>query len=68
MTATVLTSATLTVDGSFEYVRSRLGIREAHEIRLPSEFDYSTAGDAVSAEANAGSALAGSSPPRSRAK
>jgi ATP-dependent DNA helicase DinG len=40
MTGTVLTSATLTVDGSFEYVRSRLGIRKANEIRLPSEFDY----------------------------
>ena len=42
MNGTVLTSATLTVDGSFEYVRSRLGIRRAQEIRLPSEFDYST--------------------------
>jgi ATP-dependent DNA helicase DinG len=40
MRATVLTSATLTVDGSFEYVRGRLGIREAHDVRLPSEFDY----------------------------
>jgi ATP-dependent DNA helicase DinG len=40
MTATVLTSATLSVDGSFEYVRSRLGIGRALERRLPSEFDY----------------------------
>jgi ATP-dependent DNA helicase DinG len=40
MTSTVLTSATLTVDGSFDYVRGRLGIRRAHEIRLASEFDY----------------------------
>jgi ATP-dependent DNA helicase DinG len=40
MDATVLTSATLSVDGSFEYVRSRLGVRHAHERRLPSEFDY----------------------------
>ncbi len=40
MKATVLTSATLTVDGSFEYVRSRLGIRRAGELRLASEFDY----------------------------
>lgn len=40
MTGTVLTSATLTVDGSFEYLRGRLGIRRAHEIQLPSEFDY----------------------------
>ena len=42
MKATVLTSATLTVDGSFEYVRGRLGIRRAHELQLPSEFDYRT--------------------------
>jgi len=40
MTATVLTSATLTVDGRFDYVRGRLGIRRAHETRLASEFDY----------------------------
>jgi ATP-dependent DNA helicase DinG len=40
MDATVLTSATLTVDGSFEYVRSRLGIKRADELRLDSEFDY----------------------------
>ena len=40
MQATVLTSATLAVDGSFDYVRSRLGIRGAVETRLPSEFDY----------------------------
>jgi len=41
MRTTVLTSATLTVDGSFDYVRSRLGIRNAEEIRLASEFDFS---------------------------
>jgi ATP-dependent DNA helicase DinG len=40
MRATVMTSATLTVDGSFEYVKTRLGVRRAHEIRLPSEFDF----------------------------
>jgi ATP-dependent DNA helicase DinG len=40
MTTTVLTSATLSVDGRFDYVRGRLGIRRAHEVRLPSEFDY----------------------------
>jgi ATP-dependent DNA helicase DinG len=39
---TVLTSATLAVDGSFDYVRGRLGIRRATEIRFPSEFDYTT--------------------------
>ena len=40
MVATVLTSATLTVDGRFDYVRGRLGVRHAHEARLASEFDY----------------------------
>ncbi len=40
MQTTVLTSATLTVDGSFDYVRARLGIGKAGEIRLPSEFDF----------------------------
>jgi len=37
---TVLTSATLTVDGTFDYLRTRLGITAANEIRLPSEFDF----------------------------
>ena len=40
MHTTVLTSATLTVDGSFDYIRSRLGIRDAAEVRLPSEFNF----------------------------
>jgi ATP-dependent DNA helicase DinG len=40
MRATVLTSATLAVDGSFEYVKGRLGIRQASQVRVPSEFDY----------------------------
>jgi ATP-dependent DNA helicase DinG len=40
MSGTVLTSATLSVDGSFEYIRGRLGIKEANEVRLDSEFDY----------------------------
>jgi ATP-dependent DNA helicase DinG len=40
MTATILTSATMSVDGRFDYVRSRLGVRQAHETRLLSEFDY----------------------------
>jgi ATP-dependent DNA helicase DinG len=40
MQTTVLTSATLTVDGSFDYIRSRLGIRDAAELRLSSEFDF----------------------------
>jgi len=40
MTTSVLTSATLTVDGTFEYIRERLGIRHADEVRLSSEFDF----------------------------
>jgi len=40
MQTTVLTSATLTVDGGFDYIRSRLGIRDADELRLASEFDF----------------------------
>jgi ATP-dependent DNA helicase DinG len=40
MRTTVLTSATLAVDGSFEYVKSRLGLREPMELRVESEFDY----------------------------
>jgi ATP-dependent DNA helicase DinG len=41
MRTTVLTSATLTVDGSFSYVKGRLGVQKALEVRLASEFDYS---------------------------
>jgi ATP-dependent DNA helicase DinG len=40
MRTTVLTSATLAVAGSFEYVRHRLGITRAVELRVPSEFDF----------------------------
>ena len=43
MQATVLTSATLTVDGSFDYIRGRLGLERAGAVRfvqLASEFDY----------------------------
>jgi len=40
MRTTILTSATLTVDASFTYIRERLGIGHADEIRLESEFDY----------------------------
>ena len=40
MHTTVLTSATLTVDGKFDYLRERLGIGQAEEIRLASEFDF----------------------------
>ena len=40
MRTVVMTSATLTVDGRFDYIRGRLGIRHASEVRLESEFDY----------------------------
>ena len=42
MRTTVLTSATLTVEGKFDYIRDRLGIAKADEIQLKSEFDFST--------------------------
>ncbi|MFZ0426712.1 MAG: ATP-dependent DNA helicase [Acidobacteriota bacterium] len=37
---TVLTSATLTVDDNFEYVRERVGIPDPRELVVPGEFDY----------------------------
>jgi ATP-dependent DNA helicase DinG len=40
LTGTVLTSATLAVDGSFAYIKSRLGVGAAMEVQVPSEFDY----------------------------
>ena len=43
MKATVLTSATLTVEGTFDYVRGRLGLektRSTQFVKLPQEFDY----------------------------
>ncbi|HEX5069863.1 MAG TPA: ATP-dependent DNA helicase [Vicinamibacterales bacterium] len=38
--STVLTSATLAVEGEFGYVRARLGLEDAEAIQLPSEFDF----------------------------
>lgn len=40
MTTMVLTSATLTIDGTFDYFRDRLGVRSCDEVRLASEFDF----------------------------
>lgn len=40
MNGIVLTSATLTVDNSFDYFCNRLGIDDAHELRFASEFDF----------------------------
>ncbi len=36
----VLTSATLTTDGGFEYIRERVGLEHAEEVSVPSPFDY----------------------------
>jgi ATP-dependent DNA helicase DinG len=36
----ILTSATLTVAGRFEFIRQRLGLDQAKENALPPEFDY----------------------------
>ena len=36
----ILTSATLAVGGSFEYIRTRLGAVDAEELVLPSHFDF----------------------------
>ena len=38
--AAVLTSATLAVDGGFEYLKSRLGLEPTAEVLLASPFDY----------------------------
>ncbi len=40
--ATVLTSATLAVEGAFDYAKSRLGLDDASTLQLPSEFDFRT--------------------------
>jgi DNA polymerase-3 subunit epsilon/ATP-dependent DNA helicase DinG len=38
----VLTSATLATDGSFEFMADRLGLEDAHELLVPSPFDYAS--------------------------
>jgi ATP-dependent DNA helicase DinG len=38
--AVVLTSATLAVDGAFDYIKGRLGISSSEDLCVPSEFDY----------------------------
>ena len=40
--ATVLTSATLSVEGSFAYALGRLGLPDATTLSVPSEFDFRT--------------------------
>ncbi|MFN8590020.1 MAG: helicase C-terminal domain-containing protein [Thermomicrobiales bacterium] len=41
--ATVLTSATMAVDGSCDYIANRLGIPDASSLIVPSPFDYRAA-------------------------
>ena len=41
--AVVVTGATLASRGSFEYIRERLGLEEAEDLRLESPFDYGQA-------------------------
>ncbi|MBA3336564.1 MAG: DEAD/DEAH box helicase family protein, partial [Chloroflexia bacterium] len=36
----ILTSATITTDGSFDYVAERLGLSDADRVAVPSPFDY----------------------------
>ncbi|HET8523339.1 MAG TPA: helicase C-terminal domain-containing protein [Thermomicrobiales bacterium] len=38
--STVLTSATLSIDGSFNFIRERLGLEDARALSVPSPFDY----------------------------
>lgn len=38
----ILTSATLTVENNFQFLRERLGLRKCSELALQSEFDYQT--------------------------
>ena len=40
--STVLTSATLAVEGAFDYAKARLGLEDAATLLLPSEFDFRT--------------------------
>lgn len=40
MTTTVLTSATITTDGTFDYIEDRIGLEDADELMVPSPFDY----------------------------
>ncbi|MCC6314661.1 MAG: exonuclease, partial [Thermomicrobiales bacterium] len=40
LASVVLTSATLTIDGTFDYVADRLGMEDADRLAVPSPFDY----------------------------
>ena len=58
MRTTVLTSATLTVDGTFDYIRERLGITDGRRSPAAVGVRLRAAGDPVPAAAHAGSAVA----------
>ena len=49
-TSVILTSATLTANEGFDYLRNRLNADEADEIQLGSPFDYETAAHALPGE------------------
>ena len=57
MRTTILTSATLTVDGTFDYIRKRLGIAGADEVLPAVGVRFRAAGAPVPAAAHAGSAV-----------
>ncbi|MBA3642836.1 MAG: DEAD/DEAH box helicase family protein [Chloroflexia bacterium] len=40
MRAAILTSATITTDGAFEFVADRVGLPDSDQLALPSPFDY----------------------------
>lgn len=40
MASTVLTSATLSTDGNFNFIKNRIGMEDAEELLLKSPFDY----------------------------
>ena len=40
LSSTILTSATLTTDGSFGYVKQRLGLEQTRDLSMPAPFDY----------------------------
>jgi len=54
----VLTSATLSSAGNFNFIRERLGLDEAEEMIAESIFDFRKSGHALSAAADARSAFA----------
>ncbi len=68
MDATVLTSATLTVDGAFDYVKGRLGVGQATELQARLGVRLRAPGDPLPAAAHARPAVSRSSPPPRRAR